>query len=327
MPTINALSGGKMSSANQEAHFIFVGGSPRSGTTLVQNILDSHPDIFGGPEFLHLPDIIALRSKLHRSIEREWITLFCNREGVDAKIRELIESLLLPTAKAQHVKFLSEKTPENILVFSELAELFPDAHFIHVVRDPRAIVASMLQVGARAKGKNVRTARYAYSLHEAIRYLKKSLDAGFKAGSAFPDKIHTVLYEKLVTAPEQEIRKICDYLDIDWQPAMLAPANQNHAGERAITVNSDELFYDRETYYSNPHSASLEKWKRTLSPAQQIAVIDAFKENSTLQAFGYDLSSSSLDVKSRIAGKLLNTASVLLNKLPHKVGRITRWIT
>ena len=43
------------------SRFIFVGGAPRSGTTLVQNMLDSHPDILGGPEFIHIPDIINLR--------------------------------------------------------------------------------------------------------------------------------------------------------------------------------------------------------------------------------------------------------------------------
>lgn len=42
---------------------IFTGGAARSGTTLVQNILDSHPDIVGGPEFLHLEDLMAFKKK------------------------------------------------------------------------------------------------------------------------------------------------------------------------------------------------------------------------------------------------------------------------
>ena len=48
--------------------FIFVGGAARSGTTLVQNILDSYPYIIGGPEFRNIPSIIKLRNELHESI-------------------------------------------------------------------------------------------------------------------------------------------------------------------------------------------------------------------------------------------------------------------
>ena len=49
--------------------FIFVGGAGRSGTTMVQNVLDSHPDIIGGPQFRNIPDIIDLRKKLHELME------------------------------------------------------------------------------------------------------------------------------------------------------------------------------------------------------------------------------------------------------------------
>ncbi|NIA09336.1 MAG: hypothetical protein GWP10_06315 [Nitrospiraceae bacterium] len=116
---------------NRGKRLIFVGGAPRSGTTLVQNMLDSHPDILGGPEFLHIPHIINLRKGLQHSIEREWIDLICSYDDVDKAICLLIECLLLPLADRHGCKFLSEKTPENVLVFSELISLFPGARFIY----------------------------------------------------------------------------------------------------------------------------------------------------------------------------------------------------
>ena len=141
---------------NDGHRLIFIGGSPRSGTTLLQNMLDSHPLILGGPEFLHLPDIIELRRKLHYSIGREWISLFCTRDDVDRYLISVISKLFLSLSGKYHCEFYSEKTPENILVFSELIELFPEAHFIQVIRDPRAILSSMRQVKKRAIEKGIK---------------------------------------------------------------------------------------------------------------------------------------------------------------------------
>ena len=64
-----------MGELSRGKRFVFIGGSPRSGTTLVQNILDSHPVICGGPEFHHLPDIMNLRKALRDSIAKGWIDL------------------------------------------------------------------------------------------------------------------------------------------------------------------------------------------------------------------------------------------------------------
>ena len=107
--------------------FIFVGGAPRSGTTLVQNMLDSHPEIVGGPEFLHLYEIVRLRNSMAESIRKGWITEFCALETMEQAVAELIARLLLPLADRQGAALLSEKSPPNVLVFAELLELFPQA--------------------------------------------------------------------------------------------------------------------------------------------------------------------------------------------------------
>src|SRR5579871_3480540 len=99
---------------------IIVGGAPRSGTSITQAILDSHPDIFGGPEFDNLPDIVDARNKLISSLETGRIAAFCDREQIDASFGRMIESLLYPAMRKSGAKYLSEKTPGNVLVFSEL---------------------------------------------------------------------------------------------------------------------------------------------------------------------------------------------------------------
>ena len=214
---------------------IFIGGSPRSGTTLLQNMLDSHPLILGGPEFLHLPDFIKLRRKLHYSIGREWISLFCTRDDVDRYLISLISKLFLSLAGKYHCEFYSEKTPDNILIFSELIELFPEAHFIQVIRDPRAILSSMQQVKKRAIEKGIKQPDFVTNTDRGVAYIKRCHDAGFKAHKHAPGKVFTVMYEHLLETPERETKKICNFLGIEWNDLMLHPGDKAHLGSQALT--------------------------------------------------------------------------------------------
>lgn len=283
-----------MSNPSGSERLIFVGGCPRSGTTLVQNMLDSHPDIFGGPEFLHLQDIIQLRKKLRRSISVGWIDLFCSHEDLDRHLRLLVRNLFLPLADKYGCSYMSEKSPMNILVLSELTELFPEAHFIHVIRDPRAIVSSMKEVRVRAKEKQVDIPSFTASISSSIAYTRRCFEAGFAAVETAPDKILTLVYEHLVRNPEKESKKICKFLGLDWSSRMLAPQNKKHLGEKAITTNSDEIWYDRKTYYQDPHGSSIEKWKTQLTPLQQIEITRAFRNDKALSSLGYDFSLDSI---------------------------------
>lgn len=287
-----------------ENRLIFLGGAPRSGTTLLQNMLDTHPEILGGPEFLHLPDIIGLRSKLQASVARGWISLICSSEEVDDRIRDLITGFLLTFADRHGAKYLSEKTPENVLVFPRLVELFPGSRFVHVIRDPRATVASLLEVGRKARRKGERPAPFTVNEDAAIRHVRRCLEAGFAASNAAPDRVYTVVYEKLVRDPESEGRALCRFLGVEWFPAMTRPGEQKHLGESAITVNSKEIWYDARTYNSNPNLASLEKWRASLSPYQQIMVSSAFATSEELARRGYDFSLSDLGAADRFKGEI-----------------------
>lgn len=279
---------------NKGSRFIFVGGAPRSGTTLVQNMLDSHPDILGGPEFIHIPDIISLRNKLRASITAGWIDLFCSYADVDFHISALINSFLLPFADKYGCKFISEKTPGNIRVFSDLISLFPGSRFIHVVRDPRAIVASILQVGVRAGQKGINTASFTANLPAAISHTKKCFQSGFFASTVAPERVLTVAYEQLVREPEAETKKMCEFLEIEWCSQMTKPADIRHLGEDAITINSGEIWYDKQNYNRNPDVKDIDKWRTILTRRQQASVCDAFKDCDDLLKLGYDLSGDEL---------------------------------
>jgi hypothetical protein len=289
---------------NDVRRLIFIGGSPRSGTTLVQNMLDCHPLILGGPEFLHIPDIMELRRKLHASIDREWINIFCSKDDVDRHVVVSVKKLFLSLADRHGRELYSEKTPENILVFSELIELLPEAHFIQVVRDPRAILSSMQQVKKRAIGKGIKPPFFTASTSASIAYMKKCFDAGFKAVKHAPDKVLTVVYEQLLANPEMQAKKICNHLGIEWHESVLRPGDKAHLGDQAITIKSNEIWYDSKSYNRNIAAQDLEKWKSDLSPSQQFRITMAFSDHSELLRCGYDFSLLNLMHGQRLLSKV-----------------------
>ena len=302
---------------------IFLGGSPRSGTTLVQNMLDSHPDVVGGPEFLHLPDIAELYSKLNISVGKGWIDLFCDAESLRREIRELVMRFLLPLADAQGARYLSEKTPENVLAFPLLAELFPESKFLFVVRDPRATVASQLAVGERARSKGEQPAHFTTDVMSSARYVRACLSKGFRAVKEAPDRVYTLVYERLVQEPEAQARQLCEFLGLPWADELLRPGEKQHLGEAAITSASNNIWYDKDTYYSNPNTASLEKWRSQLSPAQQLIVNREFHNNADLKALGYEFAPPEIS-GSRALGAQLKQQQVRISHGLKK--RLTGWL-
>jgi len=303
---------------------IFVGGSARSGTTLVQNMLDSHSSILGGPEFLHLPDIVKLRNAMRRNVEKGWIDQICSSENVDARFRTLILDFLMPFAEKHHAELLSEKTPENVLVFPEVAALLPKARFIFVVRDPRAIAASMFQVGQRAREKGAKLQAFTRNTTAAIEYIKRSFKCGFRAIAQAPERFLIVRYEEIVKDPEFVTKGICAFLDIPWEAAMCSPSEKTHMGEQAITTKSNEIWYSKAQYNANPHTSSMESWKSSLSSQQQLSISKAFQDYKELTDLGYDFSILDMRLSDRLKGFLIDSVLRILSSVSRGVKRIIR---
>ena len=275
-----------MENMNTTPKYLFVGGSPRSGTTLLQNMLDSHPDIVGGPEFLHLPDILNLRKRLQHSVAQGWLNEYCNKEEADRYIIQLIDNFLLPIAKDSKISYISEKTPNNINVFKDIAELYPEAKFIQIVRDPRAVIASMLKVGQRAKKKGRQTQAFTRNILNAIDFVKHCYQKGVEAQAINGKKMLSIRYEDLVNEPERLTRQIADFLNLSWHSGMLRPDQYEHSGENAIT---NDIWYNKENYNRKPTDAGIDKWKKNLTTIQQLIIYYGFKDNGPLTTYGYHL--------------------------------------
>jgi len=269
------------------SRLLFVGGAPRSGTTLLQHILDSHPDVFGGPEFDCIPAIMRAWRSVVAALEQGRIAVFCSRAQIDTSFATMIESLLLPAADAHGSRLLSEKTPFNVLVLSDLLELFPKCRAIHVVRDPRGVVASMLKVADRIRAKNAPAPDFVQDVRSAAEFTTASLNAGFHAEGAFPGRVLTLTYETLVREPEPAIKRACAFLDIPFYPEMLQPHSKKHPAEDAIQRLDDGRWLDP-ALGSRPIEVSrVAVWQQELDAAQIDHVNAAFRDHPGLRALGY----------------------------------------
>jgi hypothetical protein len=197
---------------------VFVIGSPRSGTTLLRLILDSHPRISCGEETHFLRDLEAV-------VGRHWelvATYGLPRDWWLDRLRHLYldfqTEVLTRSGKARW----AEKDPTYTLHLAFVEELFPDALYVHLLRDGHDVVASFRdRWGYRSAARAARSewARYV----EAARGLGRRID-----GSRFLE----LRYEQLVAEPEAEARRLFDFLGEEWRPEVLDfdPAGHSATG-------------------------------------------------------------------------------------------------
>src|SRR5438477_3537034 len=222
------------------SNMLFVVGCPRSGTTWVQRLLATHPSIRTGQESDVFDQYIGPQL---RAWEQELDPNASGRGGVglgcyfqDRDFRRLLKGYLLQLLEpmvgslAPGELFL-EKTPGHVLFVPEIRALLPQARFVHVLRDARDTVASLLGV-SRSWGRAwaPRQARHAaatwVSHVEAARQAQRTLP---------PHQFYEVRYEALHADGARVMRAVVDWLELTWTDAEISAAfeHNNPAAARA----------------------------------------------------------------------------------------------
>ncbi|MGI8825511.1 MAG: sulfotransferase family protein [Chloroflexota bacterium] len=193
---------------------IFVVGSQRSGTTILASSLRHHGalwystegyilnEIFG-PERLDETYAVA-RLNLNRWLAREGVTReeFLERMGLGFNV--------LLSSRSGGKRWI-EKTPENSLMIEVLGTMFPGACFIHILRDGRGAVNSMV---------NKRTAPgWVTDITWACRAWRRYVDAALEYAASHPDRCLTVRYEELVADPEEGFEAIYQFIGVPYDRA------------------------------------------------------------------------------------------------------------
>ncbi len=220
---------------------IFIIGCPRSGTTLLRLVLDSHPRISCGEETHFLRELRSI-------VEGHWPlleTYGLPREDWLRRIRGLYEGFQADYLARRGKQRWAEKDPTYTLLLPFIDELFPHAQYVHLVRDPYDVVASFRERwGYRAALRVART--------EWVRYV----GAGRRFGQALPaGRYHELHYEQLVEAPERTLRTLLRFLDEPWDDAVLRFDEAEHdateryarftAGRRETAGESTAIYRSR----------------------------------------------------------------------------------
>jgi LPS sulfotransferase NodH len=136
---------------------VFIVGCPRSGTTWVQRLLLGHPQVCGGQESHFFTSFAPVFKSIDdRGDERRDVGLRCywTKEGFIGEIRRLWQLTMKPIIDAAPAAtLLIEKTPEHATCIRRIREILPAARFIHVIRDSRAVTASMFAARQHAWGR------------------------------------------------------------------------------------------------------------------------------------------------------------------------------
>ena len=216
---------------------IFIIGCPRSGTTLLRLILDSHPNISCGPETQFLEDLETIVGKHWVRVERYGF----NKDYWHQKIAEMFNSFQIEYTTKRGKQRWAEKSPNYTKKLGFINNLFPNSQFLHIIRDGRDVVASHRdRWGYKAGIKATKTWQ---------SYVKKALEFSQKLPE---DRYYELRYEELVKDPEKTLLPLFEFLQEPWDPIVLkhnevqhdnSPEYETFAESRRQSGNDKSLIY------------------------------------------------------------------------------------
>lgn len=207
---------------------VFVIGLPRSGSTLVEQILASHSEVEGTTELRHLP--LLAEELIARHAGTRWPDLLAEVEL--AEFRRLGEEYLertRPWRKLRRTRFI-DKLPNNFEHVALIHLALPRARIIDVRRHPMACGLSLFR-HLFARGQS-----FSYDLEHIGRYYADYARLMAHFDAVLPGRVHRVRYERLVENTETEIRALLEHCGLPFEAACL----EFHRSSRAVATASSE---------------------------------------------------------------------------------------
>lgn len=215
---------------------IFILGMPRSGTTLIEQILSSHSKVKAEGEIVDMRDSFAK----HES-------LFDEEKSYEEKAevcRVLMENYVNGVRERQKADFFTDKMPYNFFFIGAILSAMPNAKVIHCTRDPIETCFSIYK--QNFAGNHA----YTNDLKDIGRYYKSYQELMAYWGELFGDRIYEANYEKMVDDSEAEIGKLLQYCGLDEEAACF----EFHKNKRAVRTAS--VAQVRQPIYNDAKKAS-----------------------------------------------------------------------
>jgi hypothetical protein len=267
-------------SKSESIPFFFIIGRARSGTTLLRCLMDAHPQLniplecefiiylqprYGKIKTWDEKDILAFYSDLIDFPKFDfWVVdqeklkkdlLNCVGENSYERICRVVYLNYQSFFEKNELKMIGDKNPNYCLQTINLEKLFPEARFIHITRDYRAHIASMV----RAKFESPIYSSLAFRW----KFMNKAVDNHKKSN---PAKFYTLRYEDLVSNPEKYLREICVFLGIDFSFEML---NYHSKLDQMLAIYPTDLIHLYHKSLLKPINAeNLNAWQNELTRDQ-----------------------------------------------------------
>ena len=196
--------------------YIFIGGVPSSGTTLVRAMLDAHPDIRCGEETRLVPRILQMRERWIRTKQenKRLKAAGLNETVITRIVRNFVSNVIeLHGPKAN---FLCNKDPLSLSQMPFLHQMFSKAKFLLIIRDGRAVANSIVSRNITITGVDHK------SYLSAAMFWNKAVEKMWKNCKSLGSKhCLPVYFERLVDTPKEEINKVLEFLKIPWNENVL----------------------------------------------------------------------------------------------------------
>jgi len=268
---------GNLHSYDRQSPLIFIGGVPRSGTTLMRAMLDAHDEVRCGEETRVVPRILQMRAHWMKSTKE---SMRLEEAGLTGDVLDSALSSFILEVVAKHgepAPRLCNKDPFTLKSGAYLLQLFPKSKFLFMVRDGRATVHSIITRKVTITGFDLKSYRQCLQKwNTAITAMKDQCD---QLGS---DHCLQVPYEQLVLHPKKWMQNILSFLDLPWTENVLHHEQQINK-PNGISLSKVERSSDQVVKPVNLDALS--KW---VGHIPEDVIADMAEVAPMLEKFGYN---------------------------------------
>lgn len=255
---------------------IIIGGCPRSGTTLLRTMIDSHPNIYSGPELSVTMAAAEAAIQAWKKIGERAQNAYGLEDGDFAvaygkSVKHILEKIRQKSGKSR----VADKMPQSIQHFNTLCWMLPESPMIHIIRDGRDVCCSLLERYDLFHDETGKLMNFCQEVKYGAQYWKWIVQRGLLLRNhPCSDRYYELYYENLIENPEKEMRRLLEFIEEPWDDAVLNHTRCDHDME----IDKDQV--------SKPvNNNSVGRWERELSSSQVEEIMEESKD--LLQYLGY----------------------------------------